>query len=480
MGLKAIDIASWQAGIVPSRTDADIVIVKATGGTWYENPFFEQWADDVLASGKMLGIYHCAVESVRWKTAHEEARYFLDHVAKYEGRFVPILDWESDAMELPQEWALEWMDLVAQETGATPFFYAYASHLNSKSYDKVAAKYPLWMASYLNRYIGAGWVDAPVNNWELGSWDRMLMYQYTSTGRIKGYDNDLDLSVYYNVASAWQAMCGTPAQVPSGKLTYPQAMVEVAWHIILHDAHGYSQPNRAGDGTVEDLTLSDGTLVRVHGGDYDCSETMRMVIAAVGLVPWDYWTSYMWTGNEDEILTMYGFVRVDKNQPRPGDILWREGHTEIYLGDGLCGGARHGDAPGGLTGAQGDQDGTEITYSKYYPGNWTRCYRCTLKRDGEGEAIGEEGDEMTMLIHPKDMNRVYYWTGSMDDVPYHVSGPEKTALEHAYALVHPGKKLPFVVMEQADFDAIMAGAKARKAWIEQGVAQATSAKIWED
>lgn len=469
---KVIDIASWQAGIVPSRTDADIVIVKATGGTWYENPFFEQWADDVLASGKLLGIYHYAVESVRWKTAEEEAQYFLDHVRRYAGRFVPVLDWESDAMELPQEWALEWMDIVARETGATPFFYAYASHLNSKDYSKVAAKYPLWMASYLNRYDGAGWVEDPVNHWSFGSWDKMDMYQYTSTGYIRGYDRDLDLSIYYGTKRAWQAMCGggvPDVPRPRGLVTYPQALVEVAWHIIRHDAHGYSQPNRAGDGTVEVITLSDGTLARIHGGDFDCSELVRMCAAAVGLMPWDYWTSYMWTGNEDEILTMYGFVQVDKNHPQLGDILWREGHTEIYLGDGLCGGARHGDAPGGLTGVQGDQDGTEITYSTYYPGNWTRCYRCTLKRAGEGETIEEGEDSMNMLIHPKGEKKVYHWTGTMQEVPYHVSGPEKEALENAFALVHPGKRLPFIEMEQADFDAIMAGTKARKAWLETGI-----------
>jgi hypothetical protein len=84
-----------------------------------------------------------------------------------------------------------------------------------------------------------------------------------------------------------------------------------------------------------------------------------------------------------------------------------------------------------------------------------------------------------MLIHPKNMNRVYCWSGTMEEVPYHVSGPEKTALENAYELVHPGRRLPFVEMGQEDFDAILSGTKARKTWREQGIAQAVNARIWE-
>ena len=77
-----------------------------------------------------------------------------------------------------------------------------------------------------------------------------------------------------------------------------------------------------------------------------------------------------------------------------------------------------------------------------------------------------------ILIHPKGENRIYHWTGSMDEVPYHVSGPEKKALENVYALVHVGKRIPTIEMEQVDFDAIMSGTKARKAWREEGNANA--------
>lgn len=112
--------------------------------------------------------------------------------------------------------------------------------------------------------------------------------------------------------------------------------------------------------------------VYIHGGDYDCSELVRMCYRAVGVLPYG---SYMWTGNEIELLTEHGFVRRSLSAPKQGDVLWRDGHTEIYLGNGMQGGARHGDYPGGIDGRQGDQDGTEVTRSAYRASDWSVLLR---------------------------------------------------------------------------------------------------------
>ena len=206
--LHIIDIASWQAGIVPSKTKADAVIIKVTGGTHYENPYWKKWADDVLASGKCLGLYHYAVEQESNPKAKAEAEFFLSKVSKYIGKFIPVLDWEADATSLPASWAREWMDIVANKTGATPWLYGYASNINSSNYKTVAEKYPLWMASYLNKYNGSGFLDNPDQTWGYGNWKSAIAYQYTSTGRISGYSDDLDLSVGYLSVQDWAKMCG--------------------------------------------------------------------------------------------------------------------------------------------------------------------------------------------------------------------------------------------------------------------------------
>lgn len=112
--------------------------------------------------------------------------------------------------------------------------------------------------------------------------------------------------------------------------------------------------------------------VTIHGGDYDCSEAVRMCYRAVGVLPYG---SFMWTGNEIELLTAHGFVFRSLSSPQVGDVLWRSGHTEMYLGNGKQGGARHGDYAGGTDGRKGDQDTTEVTRSAYRASEWTRLLR---------------------------------------------------------------------------------------------------------
>lgn len=163
-------------------------------------------------------------------------------------------------------------------------------------------------------------------------------------------------------------------------LSKSQAAAEVMLHLCEHDAHGYSQPARKGDGTTESVKLSDGSVAYVHGGDYDCSEAVRTCWAAVGVLPTD---SYMWTGNEDELLTANGFVRLPfvKSSLKVGDVLWKSGHTEMVVKPGYQGGF-NGDERGGLgQGAKkGDQTGYE-SYVKPVRDYWERVYRYTKPYD---------------------------------------------------------------------------------------------------
>lgn len=112
----------------------------------------------------------------------------------------------------------------------------------------------------------------------------------------------------------------------------------------------------------------------------DCSELVRMCYRAVGVLPYG---SYMWTGNELELLTQYGFKQRSLSSPVIGDVLWRAGHTEIYLGNGMQGGAR-GSETGGITGRKGDQTGTEITRSAYRAKDWTVLLRYEGGKKCEG------------------------------------------------------------------------------------------------
>lgn len=152
-----------------------------------------------------------------------------------------------------------------------------------------------------------------------------------------------------------------------------EKIAQCAEHIANDDSHGYSQPNRKGWGS-EGLKFSDGSLYSVHRGDYDCSEMARQCAEAAGLLAPD---SYMWTGNEDSVLTGAGFSRLpySTNNLVRGDILWKPGHTGIYLGGGMMADA-HGDEWGGIDGpTEGDQTGREIEIRPVTSCSWQTTYR---------------------------------------------------------------------------------------------------------
>lgn len=157
-------------------------------------------------------------------------------------------------------------------------------------------------------------------------------------------------------------------------LTYNARAAEIMRHLVDHDAHGYSQPHRAGNGTIETLTLSDGTVTTVHGGDYDCSEAVRMCYVAAGVLPRG---CYMWTGNEASLLTSHHFVRVPLSGLQVGDVLLRSGHTEMVIsvnGTLRQAGFRRSEHHT-ANGTVGDQDGYEGAYSALAPSAWSWAYR---------------------------------------------------------------------------------------------------------
>ena len=157
-------------------------------------------------------------------------------------------------------------------------------------------------------------------------------------------------------------------------LTYNARAAEIMLHLVTHSAHGYSQPHRSGDGTIETLTLSDGTVTTVHGGDYDCSEAVRMCYVAAGVLPRG---CYMWTGNEASLLKSHGFASVGLGDLRVGDVLLRNGHTEMVVSVGgrlMQAGFRISEHRT-IRGAKGDQTGWESAYSALNPGAWSWAYR---------------------------------------------------------------------------------------------------------
>lgn len=151
---------------------------------------------------------------------------------------------------------------------------------------------------------------------------------------------------------------------------------------------GYSQPNR------KNLTfkrLENGTA------ESDCS-------AAVNT--WLYWGKflnelvYFYTAVEVDYLTEKGFkLYIPNATPKRNDVLWRSGHTGLYIGDNMQAELlRDENHDAGWEGSiAGDQDGGESIVTTYQPWNWT--YMLRLENPPTYDDFESE-EEMTFIFRP--------------------------------------------------------------------------------
>ena len=144
---------------------------------------------------------------------------------------------------------------------------------------------------------------------------------------------------------------------------------------------GYSQQDRE---NISIQRLKDGTA------ETDCS---------YGVNAWLYWGGLLdeligfWTAIEIDYLVSKGFALLPATvAPRRNDVLWRSGHTALYIGDGMQAEALWSEDHS-YDGAPGDQTGGETLVREYPAGGWTYILRPPAK-----EEIEETGDGMLACI----------------------------------------------------------------------------------
>lgn len=203
MFMNGIDISSHQTGIDLNTVPCDFVIVKITGGTGYQNPDAQRALKQALAAGKKTGIYHYAREKGYQGSAAAEAEFFLKNAEPYIGTAVLVLDWEEE-LNLGVGWAKEWLDYVQNKTGVKPLIYMSKSVCRAYDWSAVVgADYGLWAAQYADMnqtgYQSEPWTDG--NGY--GAWAAPAVFQYSSCGRLNGWNGNLDLDLAYMDASGW-------------------------------------------------------------------------------------------------------------------------------------------------------------------------------------------------------------------------------------------------------------------------------------
>ena len=350
--MNGIDVSGWQPATITRHVQADFAVVKATQGTGFTNGYMTSQARCVKQHGKSLGFYHYAGGG----NATREADHFVNTVRPYVGEAVLVLDWESyqNAAWGNSNWIRVFVNRVHERTGVWPLVYVSAAFIPQIPAD-VCANCGLWVAQYANNNP-TGWQYRP---WNYGKYGE-AMRQYTSNGRLPGYNGPLDLNVFRGEAWQWDKYANpNGAAQPSRPTPQPQADT-TDWNALadkairgdygngdackaaLGDKYAKVQEiiNQRLDGATTTATpapapVASTTSVRVRSGD-----TISGIAARTGL-----WPVTAWSVPSGNINLIY-----------PGNIVtYRGAATAAYSGSVATGSRVHvvksGETLSGIFGA---------------------------------------------------------------------------------------------------------------------------------
>lgn len=216
MTMNGIDISNWQKGLDLSKIKFDFVIIKATEGIGYVDKECDGFYQQAKKLNKKIGFYHFARPR---NDAVKEAQFFYENTKAYFDHAIPVLDWEAENKQ-DTEWAKRWLDEVYRLSGVKPWIYMSEYVENTYNWSAVAkAGYELWIAKYRDNspdynYDMSNAGTRPTIKW----WDSYVMWQWTSSGRLSGYNGNLDCDIFYGDKSLWDAYAVQAQKKPSNKL----------------------------------------------------------------------------------------------------------------------------------------------------------------------------------------------------------------------------------------------------------------------
>ncbi len=204
-GSRKID---WSA---VRRSGVSYVVVKATEGSTFDDPWFTRDWKAVGAAGLYRGAYHYARPVVG--SAVADAGHFLDVVGPLDARedLPPVLDLEDNGGLDPAalaDWVAEWVDTVAQRTGRQPIVYA-TPHFWADSMagtDQFAGN-PLWYAHH---------TDAADPGPLFGGWTAWSLWQWSDAGQVPGIAAVVDLDRLAGGGPALEALATARTAAAAG------------------------------------------------------------------------------------------------------------------------------------------------------------------------------------------------------------------------------------------------------------------------
>ena len=182
---EGIDVSRWQGSInftEVANDGIDIVYIKATQGTTYVSPTFEEQYTNAKNNELKIGFYHY-VTARTIEEARNEAQFFASKISGKQIDCKLAMDFEEFG-NLSQEEinaiGLEFVRRLEELTNKPVIIYS-NTYAARTIWNGEITKYPLWVAEY--------GVSKPRDN---GKWNSYVGWQYTNMGNIKGINGNVD------------------------------------------------------------------------------------------------------------------------------------------------------------------------------------------------------------------------------------------------------------------------------------------------
>lgn len=196
--LNFIDISSHQAtlNLVAVSSSIQGVIVKATQDTNYVNPYCDTHYQQAKKCGLLRGFYHFAGNN----DPLAEAAFFYRNTLGYLKDGIPVLDWEG---KQSVDWVNKFVRQFHNLTGIWCWIYANPWRFNQGGVEKNCAR---WVAT---RPAVTHPTFAQAAQWKCPRADgNVVAWQFCGDGRLNGYNDDLDCSLYYGDKESWLKYAG--------------------------------------------------------------------------------------------------------------------------------------------------------------------------------------------------------------------------------------------------------------------------------
>lgn len=209
--VRGIDVSRFQGRIgwkKVARTRVKFAYIQASRGhrddcsvaptECGKDPYWERNSRRAREEGLRVGAYHRAfAEGPGGRPARadalREANVFARAVGKVKRRDLrPALDVEAPFVDLDPQDLRKWLRTFSRRTekllGVKPIIYTNQSSWLATGDTRWFARhgFPLWVANY-----GVSRPAMPARNWSGKGW---TLWQYTSTGQVRGIDGNVDVN----------------------------------------------------------------------------------------------------------------------------------------------------------------------------------------------------------------------------------------------------------------------------------------------